>query len=310
MGIIAVVMRELIAAGVTGDALVTAIERIEASLDPVVSAGAARTRRWRAKNEEASQASQASQNVTCDGKERSPTPPKEIYISKKDTTEVGKEEKEEKSKKEQIPTIRAREIIELFETRFWSAFPKRDGANPKSPARKSFLAAVKHGHDPEKIIGGAERCRDSARASGIEGTKYAPQAVTWLNQARWEDYPEGSTDPPAVSTGWRPGMPTDEELRAKYGKPNGQQDAETGGGVRSAGDGIHREPIESPRQREERRDFPDNQTRKPGMATLGSVLSRISGLRSVGDAAGEGRAAGIDDGSDAMAGMVRQQLHG
>lgn len=304
MSAIAPILRELMAAGVTGDALVTAIERIEASWRAAPTPGAARTRRWRSKNEEASQ---GVTSVTRDGKEKSPIPPKEIYIPKKDS--IDEEGKKEEKKKER--TLVASAIIELFETRFWASFPKREGSNPKSPARKSFSAAVKNGHDPEKIIGGASRFRDSARSTGIEGTKYVPQAVTWLNQARWEDYPEGSTDPPAaVHTGWQPGMPTDEELRAKFGKPNEQQGTETGSGIRPAGDGVHREPVESPKQGVERPDIPDNRARKSGMATLGSVFSRIPGLRPIGDAAGEGRTTEIDDGPDAVAGMVRQQLHG
>lgn len=67
MSVIATALKHLIAAGVTGDALVTAIAEIEASLSEAVaaeisqkssSAGAERTRRWRAKK--------ASQSVTCD----------------------------------------------------------------------------------------------------------------------------------------------------------------------------------------------------------------------------------------------------
>lgn len=56
---IAAVLRELIAAGVTGDALVTAVERIEAAMVPVVSPGAARQRRYRERHK-------ASRNVTRD----------------------------------------------------------------------------------------------------------------------------------------------------------------------------------------------------------------------------------------------------
>jgi len=70
---------------------------------------------------------------------------------------------------------------------FWKAYPKRDGANPKKPARKKFDDAVKQGHDPGEIIAGAERYRAFMLAKGQEGTQYVAQAVTWLRQARWED---------------------------------------------------------------------------------------------------------------------------
>lgn len=57
MIMMAVVIRELVAAGVTGDALVAACERIEAGSMPVRSVGAERTARWRERHK-------ASQNVT------------------------------------------------------------------------------------------------------------------------------------------------------------------------------------------------------------------------------------------------------
>lgn len=56
---IATALKHLIAAGVTGDALVTAIAEIEASSAPVRSKGAERTARWRERHK-------ASQTVTCD----------------------------------------------------------------------------------------------------------------------------------------------------------------------------------------------------------------------------------------------------
>lgn len=65
MMMMSVVVRELIAAGLSGDALVAAIERIEQSVVPVKSAGATRTQRWRDRNN-------VSQSVT---KRHSDTPP-------------------------------------------------------------------------------------------------------------------------------------------------------------------------------------------------------------------------------------------
>ena len=74
---------------------------------------------------------------------------------------------------------------------FWKAYPKRDGANPKAPAQKIFAAAVKSGHDPTAITSGARRYAEALRGKGQVGTAYVAQALTWLRQARWEDYPEG-----------------------------------------------------------------------------------------------------------------------
>lgn len=76
-------------------------------------------------------------------------------------------------------------IEEEFE-KFWKSYPKREGANPKAPARKSFFAAVKSGADPPAITAGAAAY--AADPSTKIGTSYVAQAVTWLNQKRWEDH--------------------------------------------------------------------------------------------------------------------------
>jgi hypothetical protein len=76
-----------------------------------------------------------------------------------------------------------------FET-FWRIYPHRgEFSDPKKPAQRKFSAAVKRGVDPAEIIAGAERYRASIEASGTEG-RFVAQAVTWLNQERWNDYRE------------------------------------------------------------------------------------------------------------------------
>lgn len=69
---------------------------------------------------------------------------------------------------------------------FWKAYPKRDGANPKEPARKLFLQALRSGVDSQALIAGAKRCAE--REAKNVGTPYIPQAVKWLRDRRWEDY--------------------------------------------------------------------------------------------------------------------------
>ena len=97
------------------------------------------------------------------------------------------EKRREENKKEKDPcaVVKPTRTDEKFEE-FWKSLPKRDGANPKEPARKLFEAAVKSGEDPEAIIAGARQC---ARAeSKNAGTPYIPQAVKWLRDKRWRDY--------------------------------------------------------------------------------------------------------------------------
>lgn len=78
--------------------------------------------------------------------------------------------------------------------RFWQAYPKREGSNPRLPARDKFGRAVKAGADPEEIVAGAAAYRRQCDDSEQTGTPYVAQAVTWLNQRRWEDY--AINDPP------------------------------------------------------------------------------------------------------------------
>lgn len=112
--------------------------------------------------------------------ESPPVPPNaEIVPQMKD--EGGRMEKKD------IRAVASATRPDRFED-FWKVYPKRDGANPKAPARKKFLAAVKSGVDVEEIIAAAKRSAEEARAKGQIGTPYVPQAMTWLGQQRWGDY--------------------------------------------------------------------------------------------------------------------------
>ena len=92
---------------------------------------------------------------------------------------------------------------------FWEAYPKRDGANPKAPAEGRFFAAVRSGIAPEEITAAAGRYAVECRAAGLIGTPHVAQAMTWLGQRRWSDYPPPSavvapaTGPPIGSPEWR-----------------------------------------------------------------------------------------------------------
>ena len=76
--------------------------------------------------------------------------------------------------------------------RFWAAYPKRYGSNPKAPARAKFERFVRAGADPEAIIGGARAYAE--QESKNVGTPYIAMASTWLNQKRWEDYAMQKTE--------------------------------------------------------------------------------------------------------------------
>lgn len=71
---------------------------------------------------------------------------------------------------------------------FWQAYPRRDGPNPRKPAETRFNSLVKTGLDPAMLIAAARKLAADEHARGNVGTRFIPQACTWLNQQRWSDH--------------------------------------------------------------------------------------------------------------------------
>jgi len=82
------------------------------------------------------------------------------------------------------------DIDQLFEQRFWPAYPKRSGLAGKPKAMTRFRKLVKAREDVEKIIDAAERL--SAHWGPIIDRKpadarFIPMAVNWLKDRGWQD---------------------------------------------------------------------------------------------------------------------------
>jgi hypothetical protein len=199
------------------------------------------------------------------------------------------------------------EAEKIFDERFWPEYPKRgDAANPKKPAKDKFVRLVKDGTDPEAMISAAKRFCQIEREAGRYGTDKVAQAITWLNQQRFSDYAESA---PAKSTGPPPGLPSDEELRRKYGamtdegqgpgrglESDAGQDQEPGSApVLRAGAGVH-----PPEWRDGLRTGGGHR----GAQGVGAILR---GLGLGADdlqrnaAGGEGRSEALDDGPEPVA---------
>lgn len=88
--------------------------------------------------------------------------------------------------------------------RFRAVYPKRDGTDPKEPARKRFEAAVKSGADPDLIITGASAFAAAEQKRGNVGSRFIPHSSSWLNRRGWEDHQVQSPENPAAETeSWR-----------------------------------------------------------------------------------------------------------
>jgi hypothetical protein len=234
-----------------------------------------------------------------------------VTVTPPDTEQIQKQNTDTE-KKDIRAVAKATRPDEPFEN-FWRVYPRRDGANPKAPARKKFFAVVKSGTDPAGIISAASRYSAEAKAKQQVGTPYVAQAVTWLNQQRWEDYPQysgsvsaQSHQPPSAD------LPSDEELRRKYGAENGHgqsagadEKADADGHSRQSGDagellgkGQGDDFADVPRERA------DHQTRTAGVRSLGQILRETPRLAAVGAESPTGGEYSGDDGSGAVARMV------
>jgi hypothetical protein len=92
------------------------------------------------------------------------------------------EEGEEVSRSVAVAT---RPSADAFEE-FWKAYPRREGPNPRKPAEQKFNALAKTGVDPAMMIAAVKRM--AAEQARDIGTRFIPQAITWLNQQRWTDH--------------------------------------------------------------------------------------------------------------------------
>lgn len=98
-------------------------------------------------------------------------------------------EKEGETEKEAKTDIRAKgpACASRFDE-FWKAYPRREGPNPRKPAEQKFNALVKTGVDDEFLIAEVKKFAGLDDTRKNIGTRFIPQAVTWLNQQRWADH--------------------------------------------------------------------------------------------------------------------------
>ena len=85
---------------------------------------------------------------------------------------------------------------ELFE-RFWNAYPRRIG---RKAALAKFQTAVRSGVDAEQLIAAAARFAEAHRLARTD-QKYIPHPATWLNHGRYEDEELPAPFTPAARAG-------------------------------------------------------------------------------------------------------------
>lgn len=222
MSIIGAALRELMTAGVTGDALVAAIERIEAEIPAPVSAGAMRQRRHIAKKNAALQASLVTDNDVGDAND-AVSPPSSPSSSPLTLSLITTPSPTPSSslRSESIESEIASDWPKDFREQFWNAYPRKVG-------KKAALRKVDAVRKSAEISWVALR----AAIRRIERTdpQFIPHPLTWLTQGRYLDGAPVGTGPPGSGPQWKPppGQESLEEIRAKYGaKPDAEASGTT-----------------------------------------------------------------------------------
>jgi len=69
---------------------------------------------------------------------------------------------------------------------FWTAYPGRDGANPRKPALSRYRSARKTGATAAELLAGAKAL--AAKHAGDKGAdrRFVPRTTTWLSEERWK----------------------------------------------------------------------------------------------------------------------------
>jgi hypothetical protein len=111
------------------------------------------------------------------------------------------EEKETEERREDSPPDGGRasapsRLNDCF-NEFWQAYPRRDGPNPRAPAEQKFVALVKAGVDPAMLIAAVKKLAADEAVKGNIGSRFIPQALTWLSQQRWADHAAVAAKAPA-----------------------------------------------------------------------------------------------------------------
>lgn len=83
----------------------------------------------------------------------------------------------------------------------WQVRLRRDGPDPREPARRAFAEAVRRGAETGVIVAGMRRFAEIFHDKS--GTRYVARTEKWLRERQWEDYqPSVALDPRAVGQVW------------------------------------------------------------------------------------------------------------
>lgn len=187
MSVIATALKHLMAAGVTGDALIAAVADIEASMVPARHEPTSDEKR-RARNAKYYQAK----------KEREAEETERLKAS--ENRLVGAETSESSEtlslpsspQTPQLPThtrrvsSRTRKAARFDE--FWRLYPSKVGKKAAVTAYDRAIAEIDADDPEETIIAGLRRA-----LPGWSSGRFIPNPATWLNQGRWDDEPAKAT---------------------------------------------------------------------------------------------------------------------
>jgi DNA-binding transcriptional regulator GbsR (MarR family) len=107
--------------------------------------------------------------------------------------------KESVEKSQSIQTVQRDKVLESEFEKFYDAYPRKVG---RATALKRWLSKVKTLEQAEEVHKALHKQYDELSS---RETRFIPHASTWLNQERWEDEVEETTDKPDWQKKWSAG---------------------------------------------------------------------------------------------------------
>lgn len=179
---VAQAIRGMMAAGLTLDQALLAIEKMDEAKRSSGKSNAERQAAWRARQKAVTSNESNARNVTSVMETPPYTEDARTYAEPEPTNTTNKGKNDILTDISKIPA----EKPDLGFDAAWQAYPRRQGGNSRKNAEVRYRKAVKSGAEPEAILAGVRAYAEHCDATGKTGTEFVKTAEAWLNGHLWE----------------------------------------------------------------------------------------------------------------------------
>lgn len=179
-------IRGMLAAGLTVEQALIAIEAMEQAKSSGAKSNAERQAEFRARQKAARNAVTSNdsnaRNVTAVTEPDPYTEDARTYAEPEPTNTTNKGKNVILTDNSKIPA----EKPDVGFDPIWDAYPRRQGGNSRKNAEARYRKAVRSGVDPEVILAAVRAYAQHCDATGKTGTEFVKTAEAWLNGQLWE----------------------------------------------------------------------------------------------------------------------------